>query len=91
MKDTFSIFEAKTKFSELIRYVQRQKRVLITHRGNPVAYIVPYHKGETPQGITLQLIENGEASPAAANIGDLPRVEKRSGALKRFLEERERE
>ena len=36
------IYEAKTRLSELIRKVQGGEPVVITHRGEAVARLVPY-------------------------------------------------
>lgn len=37
----YGVYEAKTKLAELIRQVRQGKRVTITHRGEPIADLVP--------------------------------------------------
>lgn len=37
----YGIYEAKTKFAELIKQVQQGEHITITNRGKPVADIVP--------------------------------------------------
>jgi prevent-host-death family protein len=41
---TFGIFDAKTRFSELIAGVEGGESVVITKHGRPVAKIVPYEE-----------------------------------------------
>lgn len=38
---TIGAYEAKTRFSELIRRVSRGEQIVITHHGVPVAVIAP--------------------------------------------------
>ncbi len=38
---TYGVFEAKTRFSELVDQASRGEEVLITRRGQPVARLVP--------------------------------------------------
>lgn len=38
-------YDAKTKLSELLREVERGQRFTITHRGRPVADLVPSERG----------------------------------------------
>jgi prevent-host-death family protein len=38
-------YDAKTKLPELLRQVKKGKRFTITHRGEPVAELVPIHQG----------------------------------------------
>lgn len=40
-KNTFSTYEARTKFSELLRKVQNGEEVIITNRQKEVAKLVP--------------------------------------------------
>ena len=46
----YSIYQAKARFSEIIRIVKRRRRVIITDRGIPVAEVVPY-RAEQPESI----------------------------------------
>lgn len=42
MADTYSIYEAKAKFSEVIRKVKHHTEIIVTERGKPVARVLPY-------------------------------------------------
>jgi prevent-host-death family protein len=41
MLTSIGAFEAKTHFSQLIKRATQGEEILITHRGNPIAKIVP--------------------------------------------------
>ncbi|GHV22950.1 hypothetical protein FACS189494_10450 [Spirochaetia bacterium] len=43
---TIGTFEAKTHFSGLIENVKNGQDFVITHRGQPVAKIIPYNRQE---------------------------------------------
>ena len=89
MVDTYSTYEAKAKFSEILRKVREGKRVYITYRGREVAEIKPIEKEETFEERLEKLRERGILSgPADRKAGWKP-IARRPGALKRFLEERE--
>jgi prevent-host-death family protein len=40
----YSIYEAKARFSEIIRKVKDRHRIIITERGRPVAEVIPYQQ-----------------------------------------------
>lgn len=87
---TYSIYEAKARFSEMIRHVRAGKTVTVSYRGEPVAEIRAIRK----QGkLTLdERLKDLEQSGALVHSA-VPRmtfqpVERRSGALSRFLAER---
>jgi prevent-host-death family protein len=90
MASVYSISEAKARLGEILRKVQAGGRVVITYRGRPVAEVRPLAEQETGLAGRLQRLQeagvvtgNGEASWA-------PRpLERREGALRRFLEGRE--
>ena len=44
---TFGAYEAKTRFSELIRRVSRGEQIVITHHGVPVAVLAPVEPAST--------------------------------------------
>ena len=87
---TYSLYEAKARFSEVIRLVRQGRTVTVTYRGKPVARIQPV-QGES-SGIEDRLrrfedagvLRAGEKPPAP-----LERIARRPGALARFLAERE--
>jgi prevent-host-death family protein len=86
-----SIYEAKARFSELVRRVrERGERITITYHGEPVAEIRPIEE-RAAAGWAARLQELEErgvlqrAEPAAALLRPIAR---REGGLERFLEER---
>ena len=47
MTDLLSVYEAKTRFSEVIRQVREGRTITISYRGEPVAEIRPARKPES--------------------------------------------
>ncbi len=88
MARSYSIYEAKARLSEVLRNVKRGAEVIVTERGVPIAKVIPIQLEEDLEARTKRLAESGNILPATFS-GPLPRGKKRSGALKRFLEERE--
>ncbi len=90
-RETYSTYEAKAKFSQLLRKVQKNKRIIITHRGRPVAELGPVAAADLPLAEHLaQLEEQGVIEPRRAD----PRtafeaIAARPGALDRFLQDRD--
>ncbi len=93
MKTYFSIFEAKAKFSELVRLVLSQGQVVITQRGVPVIKLLPYRPEATDINERLEsLAAVGRARLAKkAWPRDLPEkaVKVSAGAVERFLADRQ--
>lgn len=90
MGDTYSTYEAKARFSEIIRKVREGKTVSVTYRGELVAEIRPVPEGgETLEQRLSRLAESGILVRAAERHGRLRRVARRPGALERFLEDRD--
>lgn len=94
IKHVFSVYDAKTNFSKLLRIVKANHEVIITDRGQPVARLVAETSAalsEDPLEARLDELEaSGRLIPAkksAANWKHLPRG-KSPGALRRFFEER---
>ena len=84
----YSTYEAKARFSELLRRVREGKSVGITYRGRMVAEMRPVY--ETNREEQLRDLEGeGLLSPPAAPTGKLRPIVKKKGALDRFLESRE--
>ena len=88
---TYSIYEAKARFSEVVRMVREGHPVTITYRGEPVAEIRPI---DEPAGTSLErrlgeLERQGEIVRGERR-GEMSTVSRRPGALQRFLEEREK-
>lgn len=91
MADTYSLYEAKAKLSEIIRQVrERGRTATITYRGEPVAEIRPLpREGRGLEARLAELEATGELIPSSG--GSVPALrtgERRPGALKRFLEDR---
>jgi prevent-host-death family protein len=89
MQTEYTTYEAKAKFSEVLRKVRRGQRVIVTYHGEPVAEIGPIRR--RPEGIDARLAalrETGEVQPATGDFADFKPVARRPGALKRFLDDR---
>ncbi len=89
MAPTYSTYEAKARFSEILRRVRSGQPVTISYRGVAVAEIRPVYNTEDAERVVKQMEEEGTLSPAAAPLGDLVPISRKRGALKRFLEDRE--
>ena len=90
----YTVYEAKAKFSELVRRVRQGERVTITYHGKPVAELGPIPPREGRPGLDERLaeLERSGAASAAARLPseiDWSPVAMRPGALSRFLAERE--
>lgn len=88
----YSIYNAKARLSELLRFVRSTGPVIITDRGVPVAKVVPIEKenkkGSLKERIEL-LREMGLLIPATKPASAIKPIAKKPGALKRFLESRD--
>ncbi len=91
MNLTFSTYEAKARFSEVIRLVREGRTVHISYHGKPVAEIRPIEgKKKTLEEHLDELERRGVIAPAAKPGPFQPGpVVRRPGALQRFLDERE--
>lgn len=89
MAVTYSTYDAKARFSEILRKVRSGQHVTISHRGLVIAEIRPIY-GEVGVEAALQALEDrGVVGRAAAPIGPLALLAKKPGALTRFLKSRE--
>lgn len=90
MRDTYSLYEAKAKFSAIVRQVRDGQPVTVTVHGEPVVEIRPVAKREKGLTARLQELENRGITVRARNRPARIRpIAKRPGALKRFLDERD--
>lgn len=89
MADTYSTYDAKARFSEVIRKVRRGKRVVIEYHGEPVAEILPIAVGTRPFAEHVASLERAGAIAPAPGGSTYRPVTRRPGGLKRFLKERE--
>lgn len=90
MARTYSIYEAKARFSEVIREVREGENVTVTYRGEPVAEIRAIRQSRKP---TLDerldhLERRGALLRPAHPRRDFKTVADRPDALARFLAER---
>ncbi len=90
MKDTFSLYEAKAKFSAIVRMVREGRHVVVTVHGKPVVELRPI----TPAGggLKARMDTLAERGILVRPEGDraIPRaVTRRRGALKRFHRDRD--
>ena len=87
----YSICEAKARFSEVIRRVREGRTVTVSYRGEPVAEIrsIERQRKSTLEERLNDLERSGSLSPSGDSEADrsMP-VERRLGALARFLAER---
>ena len=85
----YSTYDAKVRFSEILRHVRAGRTVTVLHRGEPVAEI----RGIQPGPKTIEkrledlerrgvLVRSGRAPSPLAPVANRP------GALKRFLRDR---
>ena len=90
MSLVYSTYEAKARFSEVIRQVRAGKTVTVSYRGEPVAEIRAIQR--EPQTLEAHLDElerRGVIVPSGQpKKGSLRRLARRPGALKRFLDDR---
>lgn len=87
-QDSYSTYEAKAHFSELLRKVRGGRSVTITYRGKPVAELRPLETLSSTEARIGQLTERGLVTPKPQRR-DLAPVARRPGALGRFLDERD--
>ena len=89
MSITYSAYDAKARFSEVLRQVRNGKTVTVSYRGTPVAEIRALH--ESPGTIEARL-DDLQRQGILVGSGE-PRkpmkpLKRSPGALKRFLAER---
>ncbi len=91
MLRTYSIYEAKARFTEIIRKVRRGQKVRISYRGTQVAEIRPLPPDERQdlEKILADLEDAGALTPSSGARTPLEPIARRPGALSRFLETRE--
>ena len=89
MATTYSTWEAKARFSELLRRVRAGERLLITFHGEPVAELRPFEPGAESLADRLARLEREGRLVPARGKGDFRPLADRPGALERFLAERD--
>jgi prevent-host-death family protein len=91
MKSKYSVYEAKTHLSEILRQVKDQRTVVITDRGKEVARVVPMEEASNFE----KRIEAMKRAGVIRSSGDadpsrIRPIKRCPGALKEFLETRNR-
>ncbi|MEO8576732.1 MAG: type II toxin-antitoxin system prevent-host-death family antitoxin [Gemmatimonadales bacterium] len=90
MRNSYSLYEAKSKLSAIVRMVREGKTVIVTLHGEPVVEMRPIEPrlgglearmdDLADRGVLVRA-ESRRARPAA--------VARKAGALKRFLDDRD--
>ena len=89
MSPIYSTYEAKARFSEVLRLVREGTTVTVTYRGDPVAEIRPIEaKAASIDEHFAALQKRGIVVPAADPRSPLTRGEPNPGGLARFLADR---
>lgn len=90
MAQTYSTYEAKAKFSEVLRKVRAGQRVVIAYHGKAIAEIRPLQAaGGSLEASLKRLEDEGILSRGAKPGRRLRPLAKKPGALARFLESRD--
>lgn len=85
----YSTYDAKAKFSELLRKVKKNKKIVITSRGIPIAELVPFSNDNETTLERLSRLEQQGIVDGDTRIRDpFEPLQKSAGALKRFLTSR---
>ncbi len=90
-KKTYSLYEAKTQLSAIVRRVREGDSVVVTVHGVPVAEIRPIPAAATSLEARYHaLVDRGLITPAKKGPPfDLKPIARRAGSLKRFLDSRD--
>ena len=90
-KRTYSLYEAKSQLSAIVRRVREGDSVVVSVHGHPVAEIRPVSPAAT--GLEARyhdLVARGVITPAKKGPPfDFKPIARRAGALKRFLSSRD--
>jgi prevent-host-death family protein len=89
-EDRYSTYEAKARFSEVLKKVREGRTITVTYHGEPVAEIRPLDRNSGTLARIAWLESRGVIGPPGKRVGKLmPVGPARPGALQRFLDERE--
>ena len=89
MSSVYSTYEAKSRFSEILRKVRGGESVYISYRGREVAEIRPIQEEASVEERLRRLEERGVLSSDGGSPSRLAPLVRVSGALQRFLESRD--
>ena len=86
MPETIEIREAKAQLSQLVRRVQRGDSVTLTHRGHPVARIVPLDETEQSREARIEALKRrGWIEDQVAPPVPLPSLDVEPDLAQRYL------
>ena len=88
MSKVYSTYEAKAKFSEILRRVRAGATVRISYHGEEVAEVRPLPSPQDLEGSLRRMEKEGVISGAAGSSMLRP-LARKPGALARFLESRD--
>lgn len=86
--DTFSTYDAKARFSEVLRRVREGRTVTVTYHGEPVAEIRPLDRAGGTSARIDWLRSRGVLAAPARKQAKLEPLARRPGGLGRFLADR---
>jgi antitoxin (DNA-binding transcriptional repressor) of toxin-antitoxin stability system len=89
MRDSYSLYEAKSKFSALVRMVREGHRVVITVHGQPAIEMRAVEPEPGNLASKLARLEERGVLVARVDRTALRPVGRRKGALSRFLADRD--
>lgn len=87
--DRYTTYEAKARFSEVLKKVREGRTITVTYHGEPVAEIRPLDRNSGTLARLEWLRSRGVLGPPAERRGKLGAIAARPGALERFLAERD--
>ena len=90
-KDIYSTYEAKARFSELLRQVREGRVITVTWHGDPIAEIRPIERNSGTAARIEWLKGQGVISEPVDRYAPLRPTARRPGALAEFLAERDEE
>lgn len=86
--DIYSTYEAKSRFSEVIRFVREGRTITVTYQGEPVAEIRPLERTSGTDARIAWLRSRGILSDGTKAGKRLKPTAERPGGLDRFLADR---
>lgn len=89
MRDTYSLYEAKSQFSALVRKVRAGQRVVITVHGQPAIEMRALEPKPSSLAHRLAQLEERGVLVKCEDRSALKPAARRKGALSRFLADRE--
>jgi len=90
MRNTYSLYQAKARLSEIVRMVREGNTVVVTLRGEPVVEMRPVSDhGTDLKGRMNELADRGVLVRPESTRNRARSVTRKPGALKRFLAERD--